>query len=275
MPGIVGVHGVWNHLAGKTDEEAVRHHSRTWSGALAHSLGDAAAADIHVAYYASCLRVAYGHGAPDPDTLDAEEQEWLREWDAALSPRAEVGQGRMLKPVRQIISGMATRWHLDERLTGAFVTVFLKEIKVYFDGRDPAPRQAARDRVAGALRRERPSVLIAHSLGSVVAYEALWQNPDLKVDLLLTLGSPLGLPPVIFQRLDPEPADGRGSRPPGVRRWVNIADPGDLIAVPRWLARSFDGIDEDLEAPIGVFQFHKVVPYLRCAQVADTLRPYL
>ncbi|HEX5201860.1 hypothetical protein ACFQS1_25460 [Paractinoplanes rhizophilus] len=275
MPGIVGVHGVWNHLAGRTDEEAVRHYSEIWSGGLAHSLGDVTKAGIRAVYYASCLRVAYGQGAPDPETLDHVEQEWLREWDAALNPRVETGQGRALKPVRQIISGMARRGHLDERLTAAFVTVFLKEIKVYFDGRDPAPRQAARERVADAVRRERPSVLIAHSMGSVVAYEALWQNPDLKVDLLLTLGSPLGLPPAIFPRLDPAPVDGRGSRPPGVQRWVNIADPGDLVAVPRWLARSFDGIDEDLEAPIGVFEFHKVVPYLRCTQVADAVRPYL
>jgi hypothetical protein len=43
--------------------------------------------------------------------------------------------------------------------------------------------------------------------------------------------------------------------------------------VPRWLGKSFDGIDEDLETPIGVFEFHKVVKYLRCRTVADVVRP--
>jgi hypothetical protein len=53
-----------------------------------------------------------------------------------------------------------------------------------------------------------------------------------------------------------------------VRRWINIADPGDLIAVPRGLPRFFKGIDADLTTPIGVFDFHKVTGYLSCTTTA-------
>ena len=35
---------------------------------------------------------------------------------------------------------------------------------------------------------------MAHSLGTVMAYEALHAHPDLHVYLLVTLGSPLALP---------------------------------------------------------------------------------
>lgn len=52
------------------------------------------------------------------------------------------------------------------------------------------------------------------------------------------------------------------SRPPTVRRWVNLADPGDLIAVPRVLSRYFTGIDTDLEPSIHAFDFHKAKNYL-------------
>jgi hypothetical protein len=68
-------------------------------------------------------------------------------------------------------------------------------------------------------------VLIGHSLGSVVAYEAanLINQP---LPLLLTLGSPRGLATIIYQRLRPQPP----GFPPAVRRWVNVADRDDFIA---------------------------------------------
>lgn len=57
------------------------------------------------------------------------------------------------------------------------------------------------------------------------------------VELLVTLGSPLGLP---GDMLNPAPNRGWGSRPPGLARWVNIAGHGDLMAVPRRLGDQFD-----------------------------------
>jgi hypothetical protein len=68
-------------------------------------------------------------------------------------------------------------------------------------------------------------VLIGHSLGSVIAYEAahLMKQP---VPLLVTLGSPLGLQTIVYQRLRPQPP----AFPPNVRWWVNVADRDDFIA---------------------------------------------
>lgn len=117
--------------------------------------------------------------------------------------------------------------------------------------------------------------MIAHSLGSVVTYETLWGRRELEIDLLITLGSPLALPDVVFPKLHPAPEHGKGRRPPGVRRWINIADPGDFIAIPRGLARFFDGIDTDLTTPIGVFDTHKVTGYLCCTTTAAALATLL
>ncbi len=44
--------------------------------------------------------------------------------------------------------------------------------------------------------------------------------------LLLTLGSPLGLQTIVYQRLRPQPP----GFPPNVRRWVNVADRDDFVA---------------------------------------------
>jgi pimeloyl-ACP methyl ester carboxylesterase len=117
-------------------------------------------------------------------------------------------------------------------------------------------------------------VVVAHSLGTLVAYEALHAHPELQVPLLLTLGSPLALPKAVFERLLPPPVSGRGSRPVGVHRWVNIADPGDPVAIPPRLARSFEGVDLDLTTTVhGGFGFHHAKNYLRCAPTAATLGP--
>jgi hypothetical protein len=45
-------------------------------------------------------------------------------------------------------------------------------------------RQATRDRVAEIIRSRDARVVLAHSLGSVVTYEALWANPEIQIDRL-------------------------------------------------------------------------------------------
>ena len=111
----------------------------------------------------------------------------------------------------------------------------------------------------------KPQILIAHSLGSIVAYEALWAHPDCSVDMFLTLGSPLAMPDVVYDRLA-EHAGPRG-RPPGVRRWINIADHGDIIAIPRGgVSHAFVGLTGDISDNIHAFDFHRVtrLPSLSC-----------
>ncbi len=154
-----------------------------------------------------------------------------------------------------------------------FVTRYCAEVARYFG--DDEVRAAVRDEVRRVIAQHRPAVVIAHSLGSVVAYEALAAGGLPPVELLVTLGSPLGMPDVVFDRLDPSPAAGFGARPAGVRRWVNIADHGDLVAVPRLLARRFHGVDADLEASINAFDFHRVVRYLACPVTARTVAPWV
>lgn len=84
-------------------------------------------------------------------------------------------------------------------------------------------------------------VVVGHSLGSVVAYEALC-NPekDWSVRTLVTLGSPLGIRNLIFDRLNPSPIDGKGTWPPGVEHWFNITDRGDVVALVKELGPLFD-----------------------------------
>ncbi len=198
----------------------------------------------------------------------------MRAWLAELGAPPAVAQGRLTFPLRHAADWVARRFSLDGRVTRAFVAVFFREVAAYL--REPGDaREAARAEVATAIAAHRPDVVVAHSLGSVVAYEALHAHPGLEVPLLLTLGSPLGLPYAVHERLRPAPVSGMGRRPSGVGTWVNIADPGDPVAIPPRLARRFHGIAQDLTGTAGHLNPHAVAGYLRSAAVAGALTPWL
>jgi hypothetical protein len=71
-----------------------------------------------------------------------------------------------------------------------------------------------------------PAVVVAHSLGTVVALETL-HDCETAIPLLVTLGSPLSMRTVVRPRLVPQPP----STPESVARWLNFWDTDDIIAV--------------------------------------------
>jgi hypothetical protein len=78
-------------------------------------------------------------------------------------------------------------------------------------------------------------LVISHSMGAVIAYDALWELTHLeghpgKIDMFLTLGSPLGMHYVQDRLLGFHGNDGKRF-PCNIRRWVNVAAHGDLTAL--------------------------------------------
>jgi hypothetical protein len=275
MTPLLAVHGIWNGIAGVTPEQASRQLAAKWRPELAAGYReaglDAEPPDIVAPYYAHLLAV-HAQGAPtDLDTLTPAEKLLAWAWMKELGVPNEAAQGYATVPLRQGLDWLAKRRGPAPAVLARLMTAFLREVFVYLSR--PALRTRVRAVVIDALRTHRPKVVVAHSLGSVVAYEALHARPDLEVDLLVTVGSPLGLPEVVFDSLDPEPRGGRGATPPGVRRWVNIADPGDLVAVPRRLGDRFD-VDHHAEAHIGVLDFHTMAGYLSCGLTGAAVHPY-
>jgi hypothetical protein len=112
------------------------------------------------------------------------------------------------------------------------------------------------------------NVVVGHSLGSVVAYEALCRNPDWKVDTFVTLGSPLGIRTLVFDALTPKPKHGVGAWP-NVRRWVNIADAGDIVALEKNLKNLFGDVND---VPVyNGWHAHDVLIYLTAAQTGRAI----
>ncbi|MEX0976967.1 MAG: hypothetical protein WDZ50_07715 [Woeseia sp.] len=116
-----------------------------------------------------------------------------------------------------------------------------------------------------AAKAGRPILLIGHSMGSVIGYEALWQmsrdsDEDVRVDLFLTMGSPLGQR-TIQRGLKGSKDRGVSRYPRNIRRWVNIAAFGELTAIDMTLRNDFAGMIE--AGLVDEIEDHAVFNYYR------------
>jgi hypothetical protein len=161
----------------------------------------------------------------DPGVVGPDERTLLR------TPRA-VQAGLNALSGSRFFAGLADRALLFDL---AQVRRYLGEVEV---------RAQVQARVGEAVGPD-TRVVVGHSLGSVVAYEALAAHPQWPVTTLVTLGSPLGIRNLIFDRLRPAPEPfpvggvAPGRWPGRVRRWVNIADTGDVVALVKSLGSLF------------------------------------
>jgi hypothetical protein len=91
------------------------------------------------------------------------------------------------------------------------------------------------DELVAAWEAGERVLVIAHSLGSVIAYDGLWQlsreaGREDRVDVLLTLGSPLA---TRFIRRGLMGADRTGAEryPANIDRWENVSARGEMVAL--------------------------------------------
>jgi hypothetical protein len=98
----------------------------------------------------------------------------------------------------------------------------LRDVFVYVN--DGPVRRAINKIVADQLTGD-PTVVVAHSLGSVVAYEVLRGHAANSVPRLVTVGSPLGIRAIRRRLATPL------LMPAGVRDWYNAYDERDVVAL--------------------------------------------
>lgn len=169
----------------------------------------------------------------------------------------------------------------------------IRETELYFrnhnnlgcDTRE-LPKRVLRQAAVAADR----VLLIGHSMGSVIAYDALWELHHLEgiracVDCFLTIGSPLGMN-YVQQRLAGRSHAHPYRYPGNIRSWVNVAARGDLVALDSSLADDFadmvshhyiDSIDDHRKGIINYYQdadglnVHKSYGYLVNPVVAQVI----
>ena len=150
------------------------------------------------------------------------------------------------------------------------------EINRYFnntDGVGSRIRDLLKQTLRPMLEQQQDVLLIGHSLGTVIAYDTLWELSHRdgvagKVDFL-TLGSPLGMH-YIQRRLLGMNNPGKKSYPGLIRRWINFSAEGDVTALNQHLNESFQpmlelGLAESIEDHChGIYNFFRNDVGLNC-----------
>jgi len=122
----------------------------------------------------------------------------------------------------------------------------MAETRRYFDD-DAGIATGIREHVKSILRplfESRAEVMVVgHSLGSVIAYDVLWEltwqdGLPWRINHLLTLGSPLGMF-YVQRRLRGHHERGLRRYPGNILHWTNVSAEGDLTALDRGLRNDF------------------------------------
>ena len=266
-PRIVAVHGLGQQLRGKSELFS------RWIPSLQDGLERAGAervtdANVSVAFYGDLVRPVV-----DSDRQDAEqgldEEMIIPLWRAAApetntpipEPESGSGGGLMQRAVRAL---SASRFFSG--LSEAALFGDLSELRRYLN--EPAIRQAVLERLADTIGPE-TRVIVAHSTGSIAAYEALCAHPEWDIRMFVTLGSPLGWR-YVFDRLVPPPQNGMGSWPGSTRQWTNVADKDDIVALEKRLAPRFAGPVKDVLVDNGA-RAHDLSPYLTAVETGRAI----
>jgi hypothetical protein len=240
MAHVVVVHGIGHQYGGAASL------ANTCVPALRDGMkkaGSSADPDIVCAFYGDVFRPSDRVLGREPpyDASDVEpglEQEMLLAWwdeasrlDPGVPPpdaRTLARTPRSAQAALNALSGSSFFAGLAERL----MVANLRQVRRYLT--EPKTRKEITQRVLGEIGAD-TAVVVGHSLGSVVAYEVLCANADLRVHSLVTLGSPLGIRNLVFERLVPMP----GGWPGAARSWTNVADAGDVVALVKDLRPLF------------------------------------
>ncbi len=197
----------------------------------------------------------------------------LRDMDAPVAPT----RGRGAKRAKTARAKGFEDINFFDPLTRLLTSLFLKDVNDFFF--DKVRRERMKARLLERLSAGNgPFVVIAHSLGSVIAYSLLLELAG-KVDLpqLVTIGSPLGLGEVKDQlrKLHKLPK-GPLPVPAGVHTWLNVFDRRDVVAQKEKLSSHFRGSitidDRTLDNADGPRDTHSATGYLRLPDVQRLVR---
>ncbi|MCC5612360.1 hypothetical protein LC612_38030 [Nostoc sp. CHAB 5834] len=256
MAKIVGIHGIGQQFLG----DKVIH--KTWWPALLSGLhlagGDLAQeSDLACAFYGHLFRkegtLSTG-GSYQQSDMGQEEKELLEllwqeaatvEPDKIPSPEEYPDSQSLVRypqAVQRALNALSKSKYFAN-ISQHLMVGDLKQVVRYMN--DELVHEAVLDTVANCIQDD-TRVVIGHSLGSVVAYEALSRN-SVNVMSFISIGSPLGIRNLIFDRLTPPPDESKNGQWPGnITYWTNIADKGDIVALQRELSPLFGRCVKDI-----------------------------
>jgi hypothetical protein len=270
MAKVVCIHGISQEYESR--ETLLKEWTPALCGGVSNAGGQLSEADVDMAFYGEMFRPAGetkgGFQIPPfrpGDLSDPFEQELLANiFDSLETSTTSEDITKGNRTVAYMLQVLANTPYFGRKLQN-LVIWYLKQVHRYVS--EPNVRQSAQRSLLKTIAPD-TRVVVAHSLGSVVAYEVLCERTELSVDTLLTIGSPLGLP-ALLPRLLP-PADKGGKWPGQVRKWVNIADATDVVALAKRLSPIYGNRVVGHLVNNGA-TMHDAKPYLTARETGDAV----
>ena len=185
-------------------------------------------------------------------------------------------------------------------VTDLILQYFFKELdayysKIYIDNDKveiKLMKDVIRDRLLQQLKKHKGKqiMLIAHSMGSIIAYDVLTHlAKDIEIDTFVTIGSPLGIPVIrgkIFSEVNGNSDAKQSLKTPEniVRNWFNFSDLDDKVALNYDLADNYEPNSSNIKVIDHVvynnYEFdgernpHKIYGYLRTHELAKVIHDF-
>ena len=243
----------------------------------------------------------------DPSMTDQDHEYYLSEryqWGVSATPEDVSGNLSKLrryleKQLHQIFLNPDLSLNYEE-ITDKFFRHFFKDLDKYFsiadvdDTTGESTRVKIQNKVLDMLDEHADDriLLIAHSMGSIIAYDVMTRYPERcsHIDMLITIGSPLGLPVIQGKLAHGIPAGERTGNqlktPSFLRgRWINFSDPEDTVAFDQLLSDDYETNDSGVRPEdISIFNDyiedgernpHKSYGYLRSPILAQIIDEFL
>jgi hypothetical protein len=218
------------------------------------------------------------------EQMDREKEEFLRDYLTEVQEKARITDaevGATLDPAVRERGVLNWGWVqgilsvLDSKVpgaSGASVALFTNDVYQYLHNDNI--RKVMDDGVRSAFKPGVETVVVSHSLGTVIAYNVLKRDGaelELAVPLFVTLGSPLAVT-VVKKRIRPI------AHPRCATHWFNAMDDRDVVALFPLTPEHFD-VDPSIENKTDVdnptSNRHGISGYLADPQVARRIHEAL
>jgi hypothetical protein len=297
---ILGIHGLGN----KPERKLLQ---RWWKTAIREGLRE----NGYPWHFVKCKVVCWAHllyqKPLDPKVRDKKNPLYIDTPYVTATAISKKKPNKVRKKIIDYIHQHAAKIILNENfsinyssVTDLIIRRYFRDLDIYYtqkikDQKDfirPA-KEVIGEEVTRIIRKykRKDILLIGHSMGSILAYDVLTDGaPDITINTLVTMGSPLGLPPIMLKILsekNKKPHKHMSIKIPNniIKSWHNFFDPADKISANQKLSdyykendrhiRVVDTIVSNNYEYLGKENPHSVYGYLRTPAFAHLLNNFL
>ncbi len=270
---IIGIHG----LANKPEKNTL---AKWWAKSMVEGLNKnsrlpTTSVDFLSVYWAD---VMYPNPDPRPDAYREAKPGDLKYYKDGWM---DYLRSHIMDAVGDFLDFMKSKLDIDEPAEKVLKEK-LPDLYRYY--KEETIRNELRGRLRKAINdnRDKRLMLVAHSMGTIIAYDVLRElgreDPNLSVEHFVTIGSPLGLPHVKHMIAKESPFI---RTPSIVKRWTNLADRRDPVALDTHLSDDYEEnyagvkVKDDLVMNDWGGINHKSYGYLRTPEFSDLLKTFI